>query len=137
MIPKYIVLALISMFLVGVTDFVYSMAVRKGVSPATMTCSQGCIFFPMVTVWALLEGVYVWTVPALLGAASAFFIIFGIFAFMRSVHLGEASVVTPISQLSFVVSVLLATFWMKERITKRKAAGLLMAVATIVAFMPD
>ena len=76
MIPSYILLAVLSMFLVGIADFVYSRAVRKGVTRATMICSQGAIFFPLVTLWAILEGTYVWTPYALLGSIAGFLIFF-------------------------------------------------------------
>ena len=46
----------------------------------------------------------------------------------------EASIVTLIVQLSFVVSVLMATWWMGERFSPRKLLGLAFAVFTIVAF---
>ncbi|MBW1773869.1 MAG: hypothetical protein JRJ82_13390, partial [Deltaproteobacteria bacterium] len=59
MIPSYILLALVSMFLVGIADFAYGRAVRKGVTRATMVCSQGALFFPLVTIWTLVERSYV------------------------------------------------------------------------------
>jgi uncharacterized membrane protein len=46
----------------------------------------------------------------------------------------EVTVVTPIVQLSFVVSVIMATVWMRERLTVRKTVGLVMAAATIASF---
>jgi uncharacterized membrane protein len=60
----------------------------------------------------------------------------GLIALLAALRRGEASVVTPIGQLSFVVSTLMATFWMRERFTKRRVVGLILAVATIGAFLP-
>jgi uncharacterized membrane protein len=60
----------------------------------------------------------------------------GLIALLAALKRGEASVVTPIGQLSFVVSALMVTLWMGERFTKRKVTGLLLAVATIMAFLP-
>ncbi|MBT5368039.1 MAG: EamA family transporter, partial [Nitrospinaceae bacterium] len=58
----------------------------------------------------------------------------GIIAMLTAFQTGEASVVTPIVQLSFVVTVLMATVWMGERFSPRKLVGLIFAVCTIAAF---
>jgi transporter family protein len=132
MIPSYIILALISMVLIGLYDFVYSRAVRKGISPGTMTFSQACFFFPAVSIWAYLDGSYVWTLWTLLGPVAALLLFSGIWAFMRSVKLGEASVSVPIYRINFVVTAFIAVIFLGEVITLRKVLGLSMAVASIV-----
>lgn len=132
MIPSYILLALLSMFLVGIADFVYSRAVRKGVSRATMICSQGAIFFPTVTIWTIIEGSYDWTTYAFLGSIAGLLIFFGTYAFMKSVHLGEASVSTPIYRISFVITAIVAICFLNEPMTYRKGLGFLFAVASIL-----
>jgi transporter family protein len=131
MIPPYILLALLSMLLVGIYDFVYSRAVRKGVSAGTMTCSQACFFVPTVTLWAYLGGAYIWTPRAFLGPLAAICLFFGIWAFMRSVSLGEASVSTPIYRISFVITALVAILFLGEQMTIRKGIGFLLAAASI------
>ena len=131
MIPPYILLALLSMLLLGIYDFVYSKAVRKGVSAGTMTCSQACFFVPTVTLWAYLEGAYTWTPRAFLGPLAAICLFFGIWAFMRSVSLGEASVSTPIYRISFVITALAAILFLGEQMTIRKGIGFLLAAASI------
>lgn len=132
MIPPYILLALVAMLLVGIADFTYGRAVRKGVTPGTMTCSQACFFVPATALWAALQGSYAWSRPALLGAAAGFFIFFGFWAFMRSVSLGQASVSTPIYRISFVVTALVAILFLGEPMTLRKGAGFLLAAASIL-----
>ena len=131
MIPPYILLALLSMLLLGIYDFVYSRAVRKGVSAGTMTCSQACFFVPTVTLWAYLEGAYTWTPRAFLGPLAAICLFFGIWAFMRSVSLGEASVSTPIYRISFVITALVAILFLGEQMTIRKGIGFMLAAASI------
>ena len=131
MIPSYILLALLSMVLVGIADFVYSRAVRKGVTRATMICSQGAIFFPVVTLWAILEGTYHWTPYAFLGVFAGFLIFFGTYAFMKSVQLGEASISTPIYRISFVITALVAICFLNEPMTLQKGLGFLFAASAI------
>lgn len=131
MIPPYFLLALLSMFLVGIADFVYSRAVRKGVTPATMLCSQGLIFLPMVTLWAILEGSYAWTPYVFLGPIAAFLILFGTSAFMKSVHLGQATISTPIYRINFVITALVAILFLNEPMTLHKGMGFLFAAGAI------
>jgi transporter family protein len=136
MVPPYMLFALLSMFMIGIYDFIYSRAVRKGVSAGTMTCSQACFFVPTVTLWAYLEGTYTWTPLTFLGPIAAIFLFFGIWAFMRSVSLGEASVSTPIYRISFVITALVAILFLGEHMTFRKGAGFLLAAASIF-FLSD
>jgi transporter family protein len=136
MIPSYILLALLSMFLMGIYDFIYSRAVRRGISAGTMTCSQACFFFPVMTFWAFLEGTYIWTPAAFLGPIAAVLLFFSLWAFMRSVSLGEASVSMPIYRISFVITALVAILFLGELLTLRKGIGFLLAVASIL-FLSD
>ncbi|MBW1789692.1 MAG: EamA family transporter, partial [Deltaproteobacteria bacterium] len=96
-----------------------------------MICSQGAIFFPIVTIWTLVEGSYVWTPYAFLGAFAGFLIFFGTYAFMKSVQLGEASISTPIYRISFVITAIVAIFFLNEAMTLRKGLGFLFAGASI------
>ena len=132
MVPSYIILALVSMVLIGLYDFIYSRAVRKGISPGTMTFSQACFFCPAVSLWAYLDGSYVWTLWTLLGPVAALLLFLGIWAFMQSVKLGEASVSLPIYRINFVVTAFIAVIFLGEAITLRKVLGLSLAVASII-----
>jgi len=131
MIPPYIRLALVAMVLVGVADFVYGRAVRRGITPGTMTSSQACFFVPATATWAAFQGVYVWKGAALLGATAGLLTFLGLWAFMRSVSLGQASVSTPIYRISFAVTALVAILFLGEPMTLRKGAGFALAAASI------
>ena len=132
MIPPYIRLALMAMGLMGVSDFVYGRAARRGITPGTMTSSQASFFVPATALWAALQGVYAWTPTIfLLGAAAGALTFLGLWGFMRSVALGEASVTTPIYRISFAVTSLVAILFLAEPMTPRKGAGFLLAAASI------
>lgn len=131
MIPTYMVLALLSMLLMGVVDFIYGRAARKNISYATIMCSQACLFSPASGIWAYLEGNYVWAVINLLGAATSVLWLVGLFALMRSVSLGKLSISAPIYRLNFVVTAVVAILFMDEQITLRKAVGFLLACLAI------
>ena len=61
--------------------------------------------------------------------SSAFFAL--LYAFRRG---GSASVVVPIAQLSFLVTILWATVVLREPLTRPKFIGLSFAVVAILAF---
>ena len=134
MLPRFIVLALFASFLIGVADYVYGRAVRNRILPGTITASQSSIVVPVTWIWAQLEGNYAWTPPAFLGIATAFFTFIGFWSFMRSVELGEASVSTPIYRMSFVVTAMLAVWFLGESITLPKIVGLILTGCAIFLF---
>lgn len=134
MLPGFILLAVFASSLIGVADYVYGRAVRNRISPGTMTVSQASFVVPATWVWAQAEGAYAWTPPALWGAAAALFTFTGFWSFMRSVGLGEASVSTPIYRLSFVVTALLAVWFLGEALTIPKIVGFVLTGCAIFLF---
>lgn len=74
-----------------------------------------------------LDGPYV-----LLALASGTLISGNVFSFAWATRLGEASVVIPISQMSFVVTTLLARLLMKERMTASKSLAIALALAAVL-----
>ena len=134
MLPRFIVLALFASFLIGVADYVYGRAVRNKILPGTITVSQSSIVVPITWIWTYCEGSYAWTPPALLGFCTAFFTFIGFWSFMRSVELGEASASTPIYRMSFVVTAMLAVWFLSESITLPKIVGLILTGCAIFLF---
>ena len=60
-----------------------------------------------------------------------------VIAFVLLAHglaLGPASVLVPVAQMSFVFTAVLGAALFRERLNARKAAGLLIAAATLVLF---
>ncbi len=131
MIPYYIYLAVLSMFLIGVADFVYGRAARKGISYGTLTCSQAVFVVVANGIWAYAAGVYSWSWPFLICALAAVLFFIAFWAFMRSVSLGEASVSTPIYRINFVATALVAILFLNEAMTLRKGVGFLLAGISI------
>lgn len=131
MIPSYILLALLSMLVMGIVDFVFGMAARKKISYATMMCSASFFFLPVSTIWAIWEGPYIWTALNFLGAATAVLAVFAFWSLMRSVSLGELSVSAPIYRMNFVFSAFGAILFLEESMTLQKAAGFLGAALSI------
>ena len=127
---------MVAMVSVGLVNVIYKLGVAGGVAPSMFLHSQA-IFF----VWIAFPYAYFaqggprfsrqgWTHSLTSGVS----LTVGIISLLAALQRGEASVVVPISQLSFVVSVLFATVWMRERFTARKGLGLLLAAGTVAAF---
>jgi len=135
-IPSYFWFALLAMAFYGVVDFTYGRATQHGVTPGTMTVSQSAIVTPATGVWAWMEGTYAWTPPTFLGIAAGIFVFIGLWAFMKSLKIGETSVSTPIYRISFVITALIAIIFLDEPMTLRKGVGFLFA-GTAIFFISD
>jgi drug/metabolite transporter (DMT)-like permease len=130
-IPEYVTLAVLSMLLIGIADFIYGRAAKRKIPYATVMCSQACLFSPASGVWAYLEGHYVWTSTNFLGAATALLLLTGLWAFMKSVSLGHVSTSTPIYRMNFVVTAGLAVLLLGEPVTSQKGIGFFLAASSI------
>lgn len=127
LIPSYIYFAVLAMLLVGVADFVFGKAARKGLTYASVACCQAIFVTVTNGLWAYLAGVYAWSLPYLISGAAAVLFFIAFWSFMRSVSQGEASVSTPIYRINFVATSLMAIFFLNEAMTLRKAVGFLFA----------
>jgi len=133
-----ILFAAAAMAAVGLLNIVYKLGVMGGVAPAMFLHSQAVFFIAIAFAysWIVQGGPRFsrtgWAHALVTGVC----LTVGIISLLAAFRRGEASVVAPIAQLSFVVTSMMATFWMGERLTGRKVAGLLLAVGTIVAFAP-
>ena len=133
---RSILWALVAMSAFGVLNIVFKIGVSTGLAP-TMFMHANTLFFTTLAylyAWRVQGGPrYSW-VGWRYGGVVGFALPAAAIFLLEAMKRGEASVVTPISQLSFVVSILMATIWMGERLSLRKLMGLLLALGTIVVF---
>jgi drug/metabolite transporter (DMT)-like permease len=133
---KSIVLALAAMGCMGLLNFIYAIAARLGATGPSFIFSQFCGFALIAHFHALcLERRLrldrsVWTNAPLSGICGSA----GLICLIMALNRGEASVAVPISQMSFVVTMILAVIAYSEGFTVRKSAGLIAALLTILAF---
>ncbi len=131
-----VLLALAAMACMGLLNFIYKLAVLLGATPPAFIFSQFCGF----TLIALFHALWwerglrldraVWAHAPAAGVLLSAGFIFLLLALQR----GEASVAVPISQMSFVVTTLLAAIAYGEAFTAKKSAGLAAAALTILIF---
>lgn len=134
--PVSIAWAVVAMVAVGLLNIVYKLGVGAGVAPSMLMHSQAVFFTSLAFLFAVFSQGGPKFSRAGWGHAAVTGVCFpiGIIALMTAMRTEEASVVVPISQLSFVGSAAMATIWMKERFTKRKLLGIVFAVATVAVF---
>ena len=66
------------------------------------------------------------------GATAAVLLLFGLVMLLAGLARGEASVLVPIAQLSFVVTAGLGLVLLHETLTLRKGCGLAFAIAALI-----
>jgi uncharacterized membrane protein len=65
------------------------------------------------------------------GTAAAVLLLGATIFLLHGIAAGQASVVVPIAQMGFIVAALLGIFVLRERVTVRKAIGLILALAAL------
>ena len=130
----YVILALITMVFMGLVDYFLKIAITSGVHIYTIS-------FFVYLLMAVLFGTYclLKRVPLTMNKSLASYsLIVGVSIFLGSIlglmalRQGNASVVTPIVRMGFLVTVLGAFLFLKEKITPAKGLGILFALASLV-----
>lgn len=129
-------LAVSAMTIFGLIGLFYKLAINHGAPPAAMTLFQSIGVFFVALPFAVQQrqplprgGVPLW-LPFICGMLTACSYV----ALAVAMKYGDAVVVAPISQLSFVLTGLLAVVILRERLTLRKALGLGFAVLSVLLF---
>jgi drug/metabolite transporter (DMT)-like permease len=117
----------------GTSNFFHTVGLRHGAVPETLAVAQAALFMPIATVVVYFTDR---TPPAPLvtfryGAAAAIMLLGATIFLLRGVAEGQASVLVPIAQMGFIIAALLGIFILRERVTIRKVAGLVSALAAL------
>jgi len=124
---------LVATIAMGLVSFVYKLAALAGGSPATVLTGQASVFMPLATLFAVARdrGFHPPAGGWRYGATAAVLLLFGLVMLIAGLARGEASVLIPVAQLSFVVTAALGVIVLREPVTPRKGAGLAFAVAAL------
>lgn len=129
-------LAIGAMCMFGVIGLFYKLGLGMGAKPAMLTAAQSVGVTCMAAPFALIQkdplprrGVPLWLPFACGMLTSSSYV-----AIAVGFTYGEAVVVAPIAQLSFVLTGALAVVFLKERLTPRKGAGVALAAASVLLF---
>ncbi len=129
-------LAIGAMCLFGFIGLFYKLGLNAGATPAAMTTAQSVGVFFVALPFAIQQGdplprkgVPLW-LPFVCGVLTSCSYV----SLAVAMKHGDAVVVAPIAQLSFVLTAILAIVFLGERLTLRKGLGVLFAVLTVALF---
>jgi uncharacterized membrane protein len=127
---------LVATVAMGFTNFFYKVGLQHGALPETMVAAQAWAFCSLATISAVMRDRRVQISPrAWPYAALAALALFGAFVLlMHALLRGPASVLVPVAQMSFVITALVGTVMFRERLDRRKCAGLAVAAVALVLF---
>ena len=125
---------LVATVAMGIVSLIYKLGAIAGGSPATILTGQASVFLPLATLFALARDRGFHPPPGAWrhGATAAVLLLFGLVMLLAGLARGEASVLVPVAQLSFVVTAGLGFAFLGERLTLRKGLGLAFAIAALI-----
>ena len=126
---------LVATLAMGVVSLVYKFGTNAGGSPATILAGQATVFLPLTIVFALIRDRGGFRPPPGAwrhSATAALLFLSGLIMLIAGLQRGQASVLVPVAQLSFVVTVGLGFVFLRETLTRRKGLGLAFAIAALV-----
>ena len=118
----------------GIVSLIYNLGAIAGGSPATILAGQSRVFLPLAALFAFARDRGFHPPPGAwrYGATTATLLLCGLLMLIAGLVHGEASVLVPVAQLSFVVTAGLGFVFMRETLTLRKGFGLAFAVAALI-----
>ena len=119
----------------GASNFFHTLGLRHGAVPETLAVAQASLFMPLATlvVYGADRRLRPPRPTFKYGAAAAILLLGATIFLLHGIAAGQASVVVPIAQMGFIVAALLGIFVLRERVTVRKAIGLILALAALAA----
>lgn len=125
---------LVATVAMGIVSLIYKLGAIAGGSPATVLTGQASVFLPLATLFALARDRGFHPPPGAWrhGATAAVLLLFGLVMLLAGLARGEASVLVPVAQLSFVVTAGLGFVFLRETLTLRKGCGLAFAIAALI-----
>lgn len=125
---------LVATVAMGIVSFVYKLAALAGGSPATVLAGQASVFMPLATLFAIARdrGFHPPRHAWHHAATAAALLLIGLVMLLAGLARGEASVLVPVAQMSFVVTAGLGFVFLREALTLRKGCGLACAIVALV-----
>ena len=130
----YIILAVFSMLLTGVSDFLYKRARIKRAVPELFLAIQAVFFNATVLTFVAFSGSLVVSVVTIFfGVVCAFLGYFSIYLFLKSLGEGSASINVPIYRLGFIITAIMAMVFLHEAATFGKFLAISLAAFSMFA----
>jgi len=111
-------LAVFSMLLTGISDFLYKRARIKRAAPELFLAFQAVFFNATVLTFVVFSGsLDISAVTIFFGVVCAFLGYFSIYLFLKSLGEGYASINVPIYRLGFIMTAIMAIVFLHEAAT--------------------
>ncbi len=131
-----LVRVLVATVAMGIVNLFYKLGTLAGGSSATVLVGQASIFITLATgfAWAADRRIRPPRTTWSYAPIAAVLLFFAGVTLIKGLERGEASVLVPIAQMSFVVTTALGLAFLRERFTARSAIGIAFA-ATALALL--
>jgi len=124
--------AVAALLCLGTLSFIYKVAAREGVPAPSLIFIQFAFFSPAAMVYAALRRRFVWhPVSAGHGLGAGVLLSLSLILLVSALARGEAGTMVPVSQMSFVLTAVLAVPWFGEAWTARKTAAVILAAGAV------
>jgi drug/metabolite transporter (DMT)-like permease len=124
--------AVAALLCLGTLSFIYKLAAREGVPAPSLIFIQFAFFSPSAMVYAALRRRFVWhPVSARHGLGAGVLLSVSLILLVSALARGEAGTMVPVSQMSFILTAVLAVPWFGEAWTSRKTAAVILAAGAV------
>lgn len=133
---KSLTRVLIATAAMALANFFHKVGLTHGALPETMVSAQAWVFTTLATIIGLASD-RGYRAPARAwpyAASAAVLLVTGFILLLDGLAVGQASVLVPVAQMSFVFTALLGAAMFHEALDRRKRLGLVVAVAALVLF---
>jgi transporter family protein len=129
-----IILAVYSMLLTGLSDFLYRRARIKGVSPEFFLFIQAIFFNSFNSIYiAFQRSLEISIATVFFGVCCGILAYSSVLLFLKSLSKGQASINVTIFRLSFIITAILAIIFIHEEVTLGKFLAISLAAFSIIA----
>jgi uncharacterized membrane protein len=133
---KSLARVLIATAAMALANFFHKVGLLQGALPETMVSAQAWVFTTLATVIGL-AGDRGYRAPRRAwpyAASAAVLLVTGFVFLLDGLSVGQASVLVPVAQMSFVFTALLGAMMFREALDARKRFGLVLAAAALALF---
>lgn len=117
----------------GTLSFIYKLAANDGVPAPLLIFIQFAFFSPLAMVYGAFRRRFVWhPISALHGLGAGVLLSLALILLVSALMQGEAGVIVPINQMSFVLTAALAVPWFGESWSIPKTTAIILAVGAVL-----
>jgi drug/metabolite transporter (DMT)-like permease len=124
-------LALIAMVFYGLSDWMYKSAASEGVQSHHFMAIQSMLFTPGILLYGYVTQSFYFEKSFFCGMTNGFITFLALYNFLGSLKSGAVSVIVPIFRLSFIITTILAVFFLDERFTLLKFLALCASLCAV------